>query len=211
MIEKDEWADTLAALVGQGPAHGELAGCGLLQYTTLEFEAAGAVWIPDGVLSKIAEGLIRNAVENTPDGSRIDIAVRRGQGGPEFEIKDCGVGISAEDQRLIFEKYFTAAEALQYSTRKPFDFNAGGRGFDLLRMKIFSERYNFRIKMSSRPCRFIDKEGHECPGDTTNCVPLVDTKDCHNRGGTTVTVQFYPAERFSKRKASAKRKRKGSR
>ncbi|MGB5615478.1 MAG: PAS domain S-box protein, partial [Desulfobacterales bacterium] len=37
---------------------------------TTSFEAAGAVWIPGDVLSKIAEGLIRNAVENTPDGSR---------------------------------------------------------------------------------------------------------------------------------------------
>jgi hypothetical protein len=29
-------------------------------------------------------------------------------------------------------------------------------------------------------------------------VADTDKKDCHNTGGTTVTVQFYPAERFVK-------------
>ena len=158
-----------------------------------------AIYIPPDVLGKVVEGLVRNAVENTPDGANISVKVRKGEIGPEFEVKDSGIGISEENLRLIFENYFTSYDTMQYSTRQPYDFKAGGKGFDLLRMKIFSERYNFRIKMSSRPCRFIDKEGHECPGNTTDCVPDAGKKGCRNSGGTTVTVQFYPAERFSKR------------
>jgi signal transduction histidine kinase len=158
-----------------------------------------AIYIPPDVLGKVVEGLVRNAVENTPDGANISVKVRKGEIGPEFEVKDSGIGISEENLRLIFENYFTSYDTMQYSTRQPYDFKAGGKGFDLLRMKIFSERYNFRIKMSSRPCRFIDKEGHECPGNTTDCVPDAGKKGCRNTGGTTVTVQFYPAERFSKR------------
>jgi hypothetical protein len=88
---------------------------------------------------------------------------------------------------------------MQYATRQPYDFKAGGKGFDLLRMKIFSERYNFKIKMTSQPCNLIDGEGRECPGNVADCVPHANTKDCLNAGGTTVTVQFYPAERFTKR------------
>jgi signal transduction histidine kinase len=160
---------------------------------TTRFEAAGAVWIPGDVLSKIAKGLIRNAVENTPDGSRIDIAVSSGQGGPEFEVKDCGVGISAEDQRLIFEKYFTAAEALQYSTRRPFDFNAGGRGFDLLRMKIFSERYHFKLYLHSERCRHLTDGCEPCPGNVADCAHCRSETDCCETGGTTVRVVFPPA------------------
>ncbi len=160
---------------------------------TTRLEAAGAVWIPGDVLSKIAVGLIRNAVENTPDGSRIDIAVRRGQDGPEFEVKDCGVGITTEDQRLIFEKYFTAAEALQYSTRSPFDFNAGGRGFDLLRMKIFSERYHFKLYMHSDRCRHLTDGREQCPGTVIDCTHCRGEADCHESGGTTVKVVFPPA------------------
>ena len=96
-----------------------------------------AIWIPADVLDKIVEGLVRNAVENTPDGGRIIVAVREGKIGPELEINDNGVGITAENQRLIFDNYFTAYETMQYSSRKPYDFGAGGKGFDLLRMRIF--------------------------------------------------------------------------
>ena len=156
-----------------------------------------AIYIPPDVLGKIVEGLVRNAVENTPDGANISVKVRKGEIGPEFEVKDSGIGISEENLRLIFENYFTSYDTMQYSTRKPYDFKAGGKGFDLLRMKIFSERYNFRIKMTSQPCHLIDAEGHECPGNIVDCVPETDVKSCRNTGGTTVTVQFYPAERFA--------------
>ncbi|MGD2097593.1 MAG: PAS domain S-box protein [Desulfobacterales bacterium] len=165
------------------------------------------VYLPPEVLGKIAEGLVRNAVENTPDGGKISVKVRKGKFGPELEVKDNGIGISQENLRLIFENYFTSYDTMQYSTRQPYDFKAGGKGFDLLRMKIFSERYNFNIKIASQPCELVDSKGHECPGNVAECTPLADTKDCHNRGGTTVAVQFYPAERFSKRQTSAKRKK----
>ena len=164
------------------------------------------VYIPPEVLGKTTEGLVRNAIENTPDGGKISVKVRKGELGPEFEVKDNGIGISQENLRMIFENYFTAYDTMQYSTRQPYDFKAGGKGFDLLRMKIFSERYNFKIKMTSEPCELVDEKGRACPGNVVDCVPLADGKDCHNLGGTTVTVQFYPAERFSKRRTSAKRK-----
>jgi PAS domain S-box-containing protein len=157
-----------------------------------------AIYIPPEVLEKVIEGLVRNAVENTPDGGKISVKVRKGEIGPEFEVKDSGIGISAENLRLIFENYFTSYDTMQYSTRQPYDFKAGGKGFDLLRMKIFSERYNFRINMASRPCHLIDAEGRECPGNVIDCVPDTDTNNCWNTGGTTVTVQFFPAERFEK-------------
>ena len=158
-----------------------------------------AIYIPPDVLGKVLEGLVRNAVENTPDGGNISVKVRKGEIGPELEIKDSGIGISEENLRLIFENYFTSYDTMQYSTRQPYDFKAGGKGFDLLRMKIFSERYNFRLKMTSQPCHLVDAEGLECPGNIADCVPDSDSKNCRNTGGTTVTVQFYPAERFSKR------------
>ena len=157
------------------------------------------IYIPRDVLGKVVEGLVRNAVENTPDGGKISVKVRKGEIGPEFQIKDSGIGIGEENLRLIFENYFTSYDTMQYSTRQPYDFKAGGKGFDLLRMKIFSERYNFRIKMTSKPCHLIDAQGFECPGNVVDCVPDADKEDCHNTGGTTVTVQFYPADRFAKR------------
>jgi len=169
--------------------------CRLRAYTS----ETAAIYIPPDVLGKVVEGLVRNAIENTPDGAKISVKVRKGEIGPEFEVKDSGIGISEENLRLIFENYFTSYDTMQYSTRQPYAFKAGGKGFDLLRIKIFSERYNFRIKMTSRPCHLIDAEGLDCPGNVADCMPDADTKDCRNTGGTTVTVQFYPAERFTKK------------
>jgi len=157
-----------------------------------------AIWIPPDVLAKIFDGLVRNAVENTPDSGTITISVRAGKLGPELVVKDSGVGISEENQRLLFENYFTAYDTMQYSSRSPYDFGAGGKGFDLLRMRIFSERYHFKLNMRSRRCDVLDNDAETCPGDAAACNRSARTPECLESGGTTVTVQFYPADRFDK-------------
>jgi len=159
-----------------------------------------AIWIPPDVLAKIIDGLVRNAVENTPDSGTITITVRAGKIGPELVVKDSGVGISEENQRLLFENYFTAYDTMQYSSRNPYDFGAGGKGFDLLRMRIFSERYQFKLKMRSRRCDVLSDDAEACPGDAAECNRSARTVECLESGGTTVTVQFYPADRFDKSK-----------
>jgi PAS domain S-box-containing protein len=155
------------------------------------------IWIPPDVLEKIIEGLVRNAIENTPDNGQILVTVRNGEIGPELEIRDTGIGISEENQRLIFENYFTAYDTMQYSSRNPYDFGAGGKGFDLLRMKIFSERYHFKLKMTSRKCRLMSPDSDSCEGNIEECKHAQQAEDCRDSGGTTVTVQFFKADRFS--------------
>jgi PAS domain S-box-containing protein len=159
--------------------------------------AVPAVWIPADVLSKIVEGLVRNAVENTPDSGEITVSVRDGEIGPELEIRDTGVGISEENQRLIFENYFTTYDTMQYSSRQPYDFGAGGKGFDLLRMRIFSERYHFRLNLNSQRCSSLSQESDTCSGLIEDCVHSRHRQDCQDSGGTTVSVEFYPADRFT--------------
>jgi signal transduction histidine kinase len=160
------------------------------------------VWIPPDVLSKVVEGLLRNAIENTPDDSWIDVTVRPAEIGSEFEVKDNGVGITKENQHLILKNFFTAYEPVHYSSRKPYDFNAGGKGFDLARMKVFSERYHFKIQLASMRCCNISKDTGACPGNVNDCVHYKKSEECQNDRGTTVKVQFYPSHRFDKSQAS---------
>jgi hypothetical protein len=82
---------------------------------------------------------------------------------------------------------------MDYSSKRPFDFNAGGKGADLLRMKIFSERYNFKIQMNSTRCPCIEKEKGTCPGRISLCESCKGEGDCHLVGGTTFTLVFPPA------------------
>jgi PAS domain S-box-containing protein len=155
-----------------------------------QIAATPPVFIPKDVLYKVIEGLFRNAIENTPDSGLIEIGIRSLASGSEFEIRDFGIGITAENQKLIFESHVTTSEPLQYSTRKPYDFSAGGKGFDLLRMKIFSERYHFLIRMRSNRCVYIPEDTDSCPGDVEQCKHCNTLEDCIRSGGTTMTVNF---------------------
>ncbi len=148
------------------------------------------VMIPKDVLAKIVAGLVRNAVENTPDDGRIEITVKDTADGPELRVKDFGVGITEDNQRLIFESNFVTHDTMQYASKKPYDFNAGGKGFDLLRMKIFSERYHFSIRMVSTRCRFIPLDTDLCPGDIEKCKHCKSEEDCFQSGGTEMIVRF---------------------
>ena len=161
-------------------------------------EPTPPVHIPREVLEKIVEGLVRNAVENTPDGGRIEVIVRGGEKGPELLVRDYGIGITEENQRLIFDNYFTSYEPMQYASRRPYDFNAGGKGFDLLRMKIFSERYGFSLKMTSSRCAHLPDDRDRGPGDVALCAQCNSVEDCMQSGGTTVTVAFSPAKTHPK-------------
>ncbi|BBO81798.1 hypothetical protein DSCO28_23640 [Desulfosarcina ovata subsp. sediminis] len=153
-------------------------------------EPVDPVLIPIEVMEKIVEGLVKNAIENTPDQGRLTVMVKNGDAGPVFTVKDSGVGITAEKQRLIFNHYFATGDSMTYASRRPYDFNAGGRGFDLLRITIFAERYGFETRMRSRRCRFIPSDSDVCPGAIDRCAHCRSPADCDASGGTTMTILF---------------------
>lgn len=153
-------------------------------------DAVPPIYIPGEVLQKVFDGLIKNAIENTPDGGKIEVFLKENKGDVELVVKDCGVGITAEHQRQIFGGFFTTQDTMKYSTKSPFDFDAGGKGADLLRMKIFSERYLFKIDMVSSRCIFIPNEYDICPGKISECSFCSTRDECYNSGGTTFSLRF---------------------
>ncbi|HDR16726.1 MAG TPA: PAS domain S-box protein [Desulfobacteraceae bacterium] len=161
----------------------------------ISLENVPDVKVPLECLEKVFDGLLRNAVENTPDGSTIEIEVKPGVGGVELVVRDYGVGIADEAKRRIFEGFFSTQDTLAYSSRKPFDFNAGGKGADLLRMKIFSERYGFKIRMDSNRCKYLPGAYDVCPGSVEKCSAAPSSEECRDSGGTSFTVFFPRADR----------------
>ncbi len=154
------------------------------------FNVSQPVYMPEDVLEKIITGLIKNAIENTPDMGKIEIIIRPETGGTEFICRDYGVGITDEYQRRIFEGFFPTQETINYSSKRPYDFNAGGKGADLLRTKIFSEKYNFSIEMHSDRCRFIPDETDICYGNIARCKFCKGKEECYNSGGTVFRLIF---------------------
>ena len=144
--------------------------------------------IPAEPLRKTVDGLIRNAIESTPDGGKIEVLVHQKGKGVEFMVKDHGIGLTREAQKRIFEGFFSTQETMNYSSKRPFDFNAGGKGADLLRMKIFSERYNFKISMTSKRCQRIPENKDSCPGSIQDCKKIAGP-ECD---GMTIVTCFFP-------------------
>lgn len=155
-----------------------------------------SIYMPSDVMEKVVDGLIKNAVENTPDGGRVVLLVEKRDDGVMLKVIDYGVGIVPEDRKRIFEGFFSTQETMDYSSKHPFDFNAGGKGADLLRMKVFGERYGFQLTMTSVRCRFLTQPDAACVGDVDRCSYLESREDCTNTGGTSFNV-FFP---YSKQK-----------
>ena len=148
------------------------------------------ICIPADPLYKIFDGLLKNAIENTPDEGRIDISTGVENDQVQLEIHDYGIGLNEEAQKRIFEGFYSVGDVMDYSTKRPFDFGAGGRGADLLRMKIFSERYHFKIELTSQRCRFLPLDHDRCPGRISLCSHCRDGAACHRSGGTSLRVLF---------------------
>ena len=156
-------------------------------------EAVPNVCVPEDVLEKVVDGLLRNAIEATPDEGRIEITVHRKGDGGELIVHDYGIGITADNQKRLFEGFFTTHDTMAYSTKRPFDFYAGGKGSDLLRMKIFAERFNFEIHMESTRCGYIPRDMDPCPGRISKCRFCKERGDCFKSGETMFKVYFPPA------------------
>jgi signal transduction histidine kinase len=117
----------------------------------LVLAAGPAVCLPEPLLFKSFRGLLRNAIEATQDGGSIHVGVCESDGSVRLEIRDTGVGIDTELQEQLFHGFVHAGSTESYSSGRPYDFGAGGKGLDLQRIKLFSERWGFQLAFTSQP------------------------------------------------------------
>ncbi len=146
------------------------------------------------ILQSVVEGLLRNAVENTPDGGMIRLVVEEKNGKIALHVRDDGVGITEENQAYIFDGLFHTEETELYASKKPYDFGAGGKGLDLFRMKVYGQRFGFDLSMTSKRCVYIPTDQDQCPGDISQCPHVKNSEECAASGGTTFTVAFPPKQ-----------------
>lgn len=116
-------------------------------------EELPAVWADYVRTVQILTNLVSNAHKYTPEGGRLILRVRRspnhwateGQGPAEVlhvEVQDTGIGISPEDQKKLFQKFFRANDNLAREM-------APGTGLGLNIVKNLVEMQNGRIWMES--------------------------------------------------------------
>ena len=149
---------------------------------------------PD-LLQIVLRTLVKNAIEHTPDGGEVFIFIENTPSGILLKVKDEGVGIPIGDQELVFEAFHHMVETDDYSSKRPYDFDAGGKGLELLRLKNLSQAEYFDITFESNRCRHIPTSRDHCPGRIADCPHINNVEDCKESGGTTFTVLFCGRDR----------------
>ena len=152
------------------------------------------IYMDPRIVSEIIEGLLKNAIENTPDGGLVTVTVEEKENRIWIHVADTGVGIPEEAQPYVFDGLFHTEETELYSSKNPYDFGAGGKGLELLRMKLYARRFGFELSMKSKRCCYIPTDQGLCPGDISLCDHCKAAKDCADSGGSTFSVSF-PAEK----------------
>lgn len=90
-------------------------------------------------LSLALTNLIDNAIKYTPSRGAISVTVKISDGGAEIAIADTGIGISDEDQKKLFKKFFRAQSASKIE----------GTGLGLFIVKNIIEKQKGKIAVQS--------------------------------------------------------------
>ena len=155
-----------------------------------QIEKGLTISMDSGVLEKVLVGLLKNAIENTPDEGRITISAQPIENQICVEIQDDGIGITEEHQKNIFGGFLPTQHTEWYASKNHYDFNAGGVGLDLLRIKMFSERYDFGVAFESTRCQYIPLDTDLCPGKISDCEHINNRSGCLESGGSVFSVTF---------------------
>jgi PAS domain S-box-containing protein len=165
------------------------AGHRMLKYV-VEGENDLYIFMNPDILNDVFVGILKNAIENTPDGGLIKVSTEQKGDNIDVHITDYGVGIAEDDLRYLFDGLYDTRETDLYTSKQPYDFGAGGKGFDLLRIKMYGKRFGFDVSVESHKCAHTLNDGGMCPGDTSKCTFLKSADDCTHNGSTTFTVSF---------------------
>lgn len=114
--------------------------------------------------------ILSNAIKYTPDGGKVTVGGRLLPGFIEVTITDTGIGISAEDQETIFEKFSQLGNASLHSSGKT-KFKGGGPGLGLPIARGIVEAHGGAI--------WVESDGHDekcCPGSTFHVLLPIRTE-----------------------------------
>lgn len=117
---------------------------------TLTIEEGESVALAWGVPRLIREALanyVTNAIKYTPEGGRITARVVSLEGVIRVEVRDTGIGISAEDQARLFREF------VRVGRDHPVARQAKGTGLGLSLVRRIVEAHGGRVGVASEPGR----------------------------------------------------------
>jgi signal transduction histidine kinase len=92
-------------------------------------------------LAQVLDNLVSNGLKFTPPGGRVEVRLSAEKGAAVLEVEDSGVGIPADEQEHLFERFFRSSTATQNAIP--------GTGLGLTITKAIVERHGGRIAVES--------------------------------------------------------------
>ena len=112
------------------------------QFSFLPANAVPEIEADGEAISEAIINLIDNAIKYSTDKKEISIITGVEAGFAYIEIKDKGIGISDENQKKIFEKFYRVSDGLIHNTK--------GTGLGLTLVKHIVDAHNGKIKVKSK-------------------------------------------------------------
>lgn len=131
-INLEEWMDTVLGELRQLLKNG--------QQINHIHEGDGVLSLDPSLLRHIVQNLVSNAIKFSPDDAVIEIRTRRAGDLFSLSVSDRGIGISEEDQKHLFERFFRGANAI----------NIQGTGLGLHIVSRYAELMNGHVSFRSR-------------------------------------------------------------
>ena len=111
----------------------------------LEFEYDPHVYVfgDADLLRQATANLISNAVRYTPEGGTITIMARKGDLMGQIIVKDTGIGLTPEEAKMVFQRFWRADSGRARST--------GGLGVGLSVVKEIVDQHNGWVRVEGHP------------------------------------------------------------
>ncbi|MEW6286429.1 MAG: HAMP domain-containing sensor histidine kinase [Chloroflexota bacterium] len=133
------------------------------------------IYVDSARILQAIRNILENAVKYTPDGGKITVDGRTLPGFIEVTVRDTGIGISLEDQSIIFEKFGQLGRLELHSSGKT-KFKGGGAGLGLPIARGILEAHGGSIWVESEGC---DEE--KCPGSTFHLLIPIRTESAETK------------------------------
>jgi signal transduction histidine kinase len=92
-------------------------------------------------LAQVLDNLVSNGLKFTPSGGRVEVRLSSQDGAALLEVEDSGLGIPADEQEHLFERFFRSSNANENAIP--------GTGLGLTITKAIVERHGGRIEIES--------------------------------------------------------------
>ena len=101
------------------------------------------VYADEGRLEQVLANLLSNAIKYSPDGGTVVIAGEMAEGRLQVAVSDEGIGMAAEQQERVFERFYRVDNALSRETQ--------GAGLGLYIVRSIVEAHGGTVWLESEP------------------------------------------------------------